>query len=116
MNFTNEAGEIRALAKILEKGYVFRGLKPVNWCFDCGSALAEAEVEYKDKIDPTIDVLFAFAEPEKTAQAFGLAALPKQRRRHRDLDDDALDHSRQPGAQRASGDRRTASSIRRAGC
>ena len=78
MNFTNEAGEIRALGKILEKGYVYRGLKPVNWCFDCGSALAEAEVEYQDKVDPTIDVLFAFAEPEKTAQAFGLHALPKQ--------------------------------------
>jgi isoleucyl-tRNA synthetase len=77
MNFANEAGEIRALAKILEKGYVFRGLKPVNWCFDCGSALAEAEVEYKDRVDPSISVLFAFAEPEKTAQAFGLAALPR---------------------------------------
>ena len=45
MNFSNEADEIRALGRILEKGYVFRGLKPVNWCFDCGSALAEAEVE-----------------------------------------------------------------------
>ena len=77
MNFANEAGEIRALAKILEKGYVFRGLKPVNWCFDCGSALAEAEVEYKDRVDPSISVLFTFAEPEKTAQAFGLAALPR---------------------------------------
>ncbi len=51
MNFSNEADEIRALGKILEKGYVFRGLKPVNWCFDCGSALAEAEVEYEDKTD-----------------------------------------------------------------
>ena len=40
MNFSNEADEIRALGRILEKGYVFRGLKPVNWCFDCGSALA----------------------------------------------------------------------------
>ncbi len=77
MNPATEGAEIRALAKILEKGYVFRGLKPVNWCFDCGSALAEAEVEYKDKVDPTIDVMFAFAEPEKTARAFGLAALPK---------------------------------------
>ncbi|WDD95033.1 isoleucine--tRNA ligase [Burkholderia sp. FERM BP-3421] len=77
MNFVNEAGEIRALGKIIEKGYVYRGLKPVNWCFDCGSALAEAEVEYKDRTDPTIDVLFPFAEPEKTAQAFGLAALPR---------------------------------------
>jgi len=78
MNFENEAGEIRALAKIMEKGYVFRGLKPVNWCFDCGSALAEAEVEYKDKTDPTIDVVFAFAQPAETAAAFGLAALPRQ--------------------------------------
>ena len=45
MDFKNEADEIRALGKIFEKGYVYRGLKPVNWCFDCGSALAEAEVE-----------------------------------------------------------------------
>ncbi|MFC5428690.1 isoleucine--tRNA ligase [Paraburkholderia denitrificans] len=78
MNFANEAGEIRALAKIIEKGYVFRGLKPVNWCFDCGSALAEAEVEYKDKTDPTIDVMFPFAQPAETAAAFGLAALPRE--------------------------------------
>ncbi|MBL3940484.1 class I tRNA ligase family protein, partial [Bacteroides thetaiotaomicron] len=77
MNFVNEAEEIRALGKIIEKGYVYRGLKPVNWCFDCGSALGEAEVEYKDRTDPTIDVMFAFAEPEKTAQAFGLPALPR---------------------------------------
>jgi isoleucyl-tRNA synthetase len=77
MNFVNEANEIRALAKIMEKGYVFRGLKPVNWCFDCGSALAEAEVEYKDKSDPTIDVMFPFAQPEETAAAFGLASLPR---------------------------------------
>ncbi|WP_370239221.1 class I tRNA ligase family protein, partial [Neptunomonas phycophila] len=48
MDFANEAGEIRALAKMVEGGYVFKGLKPVNWCFDCGSALAEAEVEYQD--------------------------------------------------------------------
>ena len=77
MNYQNEAGELRALARILEKGYVYRGLKPVNWCFDCGSALAEAEVEYKDRTDPTVDVGFPFAEPEKLATAFGLAALPE---------------------------------------
>ena len=76
MNYRNEADEIRALGKILDKGYVYRGLKPVNWCFDCGSALAEAEVEYQDKRDPAIDVGFPFAEPEKVAQAFGLASLP----------------------------------------
>lgn len=59
MNFQNEADELRALGKILDKGYVFRGLKPVNWCFDCGSALAEAEVEYQEKTDIAVDVGFA---------------------------------------------------------
>jgi len=72
MNFKNEANEIRVLGRILEKGYVYRGLKPVNWCFDCGSALAEAEVEYADRTDPAIDVAFPFAEHEALAQAFGL--------------------------------------------
>ncbi|HEU4776863.1 MAG TPA: isoleucine--tRNA ligase [Telluria sp.] len=76
MAYKNEADELRALGKLLEKGYVYRGLKPVNWCFDCGSALAEAEVEYQDKKDPAIDVGFPFAEPAKLAAAFGLAALP----------------------------------------
>jgi len=66
----NEADEIRVLGKLLEKGYVYRGLKPVNWCFDCGSALAEAEVEYEDRKDPAIDVGFSFLEPEKLSKAF----------------------------------------------
>lgn len=76
MAYGNEADELRALGKLLDKGYVYRGLKPVNWCFDCGSALAEAEVEYQDKRDPAIDVGFAFGEPEKLAAAFGLPQLP----------------------------------------
>ncbi len=76
MAFGNEADEIRALGKLLDKGYVYRGLKPVNWCFNCESALAEAEVEYQDKRDPAIDVGFPFAEPEKLAKAFGLPKLP----------------------------------------
>lgn len=76
MDFKAEADEIRALGKLLQNGYVFRGLKPVNWCFDCGSALAEFEVEYADKESPAIDVAFPFAEPEKIAAAFGLSALP----------------------------------------
>ncbi|HVC12647.1 MAG TPA: isoleucine--tRNA ligase, partial [Burkholderiales bacterium] len=76
MAFKNEADEIRALGTLLAKGYVYRGLKPVNWCFDCGSALAEAEIEYEDRKDPAIDVGFAFAEPDKVARAFGLARLP----------------------------------------
>jgi isoleucyl-tRNA synthetase len=76
MAFGNEAGEIRTLGKLLAQGYVYRGLKPVNWCFDCGSALAEAEVEYMDRRDFAIDVGFPFAEHEKIARAFGLLELP----------------------------------------
>jgi len=71
MNFANEAAEIRALGKIVEKGYLFKGLKPVNFCFDCGSALAEAEVEYQDKQSDAIDVLFMAQDSKKIAQIFG---------------------------------------------
>ncbi|MDP0995558.1 class I tRNA ligase family protein, partial [Klebsiella pneumoniae] len=49
MNFANEAGEIRVLKRLFERGFVYRGLKPVYWCFDCGSSLAEFEIEYADK-------------------------------------------------------------------
>jgi isoleucyl-tRNA synthetase len=79
MSFGNEANEIRALGRVLEKGYLYQGLKPVNWCFDCGSALAEAEVEYEDRVDLAIDVAFpleAEAERRKLAQAFGVDAAP----------------------------------------
>ncbi|MCU1718160.1 isoleucine--tRNA ligase [Pseudomonas sp. 5P_3.1_Bac2] len=77
MNFTNEAGEIRALAEIVKHGFVFKGLKPVNFCFDCGSALAEAEVEYQDKKSDAIDVAFPVEDADKLAAAFGLASLSK---------------------------------------
>ena len=77
MNFANEAGEIRALAEMVKQGFVFKGLKPVNWCFDCASALAEAEVEYADKKSQTIDVAFPVADADKLAAAFGLPALAK---------------------------------------
>jgi len=75
MSFGNEADEIRALKRIYEKGYLFRGLKPVNWCFDCGSALAEAEVEYAERQDPSIDVAFRFADKAAIARAFGLPSV-----------------------------------------
>ena len=77
MNFGNEANEIRALKKIMERGFVYRGLKPVYWCFDCGSSLAEFEIEYADKKSQTLDVAFLSAEPEKLAAAFGLGKLDK---------------------------------------
>ncbi|HEY9280790.1 MAG TPA: isoleucine--tRNA ligase [Eoetvoesiella sp.] len=75
MSFSNEADELRVLARIFDKGYVFRGLKPVNWCFDCGSALAEAEVEYADRKDPAVHVAFKFGDKEKLAHAFGLPSV-----------------------------------------
>lgn len=59
MDFKTEANIIRALGKITENGHLHQGFKPVHWCTDCGSALAEAEVEYQDKISPAIDVKFA---------------------------------------------------------
>ena len=77
MNPGNEANEIRALKRIMERGFVYRGLKPVYWCFDCGSSLAEFEIEYADKKSQTLDVGFKCAEPEKLAAAFGLTSLAK---------------------------------------
>lgn len=78
MNFATEAAEIRVLGRLFDRGFVYRGLKPVNWCFDCQSALAEAEVEYEDKTSTTIDVGFPIDENERgaLARAFGLPTLP----------------------------------------
>jgi isoleucyl-tRNA synthetase len=77
MNFASEAGEIRALKKVMERGFVYRGLKPVYWCFDCASSLAEFEIEYQDKKSQTLDVAFKAHQPAKLAAAFGLPALAK---------------------------------------
>ncbi len=75
MDPANEAGEIRAFKRVIERGFVYRGLKPVYWCFDCGSSLAEFEIEYADKKSQTLDVAFLCAEPDKLAAAFGLGEL-----------------------------------------
>ena len=77
MNFSAEANEIRALGKMLADGYLYMGLKPVNWCLDCRSALAEAEVEYEDKNSPAIDVAFEVhsTHADQVAKAFGLDHL-----------------------------------------
>ena len=77
MDFKNEADEIRAFKRVVERGFVYRGLKPVYWCFDCGSSLAEFEIEYADKKSQTVDVGFLCAEPERLASAFGLSSLEK---------------------------------------
>jgi isoleucyl-tRNA synthetase len=75
MDPANEAGEIRAFKRVIERGFVYRGLKPVYWCFDCGSSLAEFEIEYADKGSQTLDVAFLCAEPDRLAAAFGLDEL-----------------------------------------
>ncbi len=77
MNFANEAGEIRAFKRVIERGFVYRGLKPVYWCFDCGSSLAEFEIEYADKKSQTLDVAFKAHDPAALAAAFGLPSLAK---------------------------------------
>ena len=77
MNFASEAGQLRALKKVMERGFVYRGLKPVYWCFDCASSLAEFEIEYQDKKSQTLDVAFKAHAPAQLAAAFGLSALAK---------------------------------------
>ena len=73
MDFASEANIVRALGKIIEAGHLEKGFKPVHWCTDCGSALAEAEVEYKDKTSPAIDVKFPLADVDVFAKAFGVS-------------------------------------------
>ncbi len=71
-----EAEQLRAFAQIIRNGHVYKGLKPVHWCLDCRSALAEAEVEYEDKTSPAIDVRFAVKDAADLARRFGLTATP----------------------------------------
>jgi isoleucyl-tRNA synthetase len=74
-DFLYEADMIRALSRIIQAGHLLQGAKPVNWCFDCGSALAEAEIEYRDKTSPAIDVLFAAVDRAALFRAFGAAEV-----------------------------------------
>ena len=64
MDYRFEADIIRTLGQIIEQGHLHKGAKPVHWCTDCGSALAEAEVEYEDKTSPAIDVRFEVLDDE----------------------------------------------------
>ena len=74
MDFKFEADMLRSLAKIIERGHLARGAKPVHWCFDCGSALAEAEIEYADKVSPAVDVAYDAIDPKALAEIFGVDA------------------------------------------
>ena len=74
MDFRFEADMLRALARIVANGHVVRGAKPVYWCFDCASALAEAEIEYGDKVSPAVDVAYDAVDAKALAAAFGVDA------------------------------------------
>ncbi|WP_412754111.1 isoleucine--tRNA ligase [Legionella londiniensis] len=78
MDYAYEANIIRALAKIIANGHLHQGFKPVHWCIDCGSALAEAEVDYDDKTSPSIDVAFYARKPDEFLHriAEGLTVKP----------------------------------------
>ena len=106
MDPANEAGEIRAFKRVIERGFVYRGLKPVYWCFDCGSSLAEFEIEYADKKSQTLDVGFLCAEPDRLVAAFGLdqAEQVVAKLEHKEAfaviwTTTAWTHPRQPGAE-----------------
>ncbi len=64
MEYQVEANICRALGRIAANGHLDKGYKPVHWCTDCGSALAEAEVEYEERTSPAIDVRFPIADEE----------------------------------------------------
>ncbi|MCH4293314.1 isoleucine--tRNA ligase [Shewanella sp. 3B26] len=73
MDFATEANIVRSLAKVISNGHLQKGVKPVHWCTDCGSALAEAEVEYEDKTSPAIDVGFNVVDKSALLAKFGVA-------------------------------------------
>lgn len=72
LDFRFEANELRALAKIVDNGHLSRGVKPVHWCFDCGSALAEAEIEYENKLSPAVDIAYRARDAAALAATFGV--------------------------------------------
>jgi len=71
-DFSYEADMLRALGRIIERGHLKRGVKPVHWCFDCGSALAEAEIEYQDKTSTAVDVFFEVVDTTDLKARLGL--------------------------------------------
>jgi isoleucyl-tRNA synthetase len=74
-----EAEQLRAFAQIIRNGHLYKGYKPVHWCLDCRSALAEAEVEYEERTSPSIDVRFEVVERDDLARRLGSAELPSER-------------------------------------
>ncbi len=75
MDFKTEADIMRSLGEIYKNGYLYQGSKPVHWCVDCASALAEAEVEYEDVNSPAIDVGFKVVDSAALSKAFGIEVM-----------------------------------------
>ena len=75
MNYETEAETIRALGQIQKRGYLKKGVKPVFWCSDCSSALAEAEVEYQDQASVAIDVAFEVKNVAQVAEILGFSKI-----------------------------------------
>lgn len=73
MNYHTEANIIRAFGKAVENGHLYKGSKPVHWCLDCASSLAEAEVEYEDKVSPSIYVRFSAVDSDAVLEKFNAA-------------------------------------------
>ncbi len=73
MDFANEAGIVRALGRIVAAGHVYRGVRPVYWSWGAHTALAEAEIEYHDKVSTAIDVRFRPRDPAAVLERFGVA-------------------------------------------
>ncbi len=69
-----EAEQLRAFSLIIKNGHLYKGFKPVHWCLNCRSALAEAEVEYEDKTSPSVYVRFAVVDHADLAHRLGIAA------------------------------------------
>ena len=69
-----EAQQLRAFGRVIENGHLYKGVKPVHWCLDCRSALAEAEVEYEERTSPAIDVAFRVVDPRDLERRMGLTA------------------------------------------
>src|SRR6201996_1517069 len=69
-----EAEQLRAFSLIIKNGHLYKGFKPVHWCLNCRSALAEAEVEYEDKTSPSVYVRFEVIDKADLAKRFGIEA------------------------------------------
>jgi isoleucyl-tRNA synthetase len=69
-----EAEQLRAFSLIIKNGHLYKGFKPVHWCLNCRSALAEAEVEYEDKTSPSVYVRFDVVDRADLAQRMGISA------------------------------------------